>query len=93
MSILVMKSIFTAESRHEKTRPLSIQKPIAPLGKESISKRLKAGSRARGRRVRMTGAGNQEDAETVGLGESIIIVAQPWPELPAQMEGFLDLNF
>jgi len=54
---------------------------------------LKAGSRARGRRVRMTGAGNQEDAETVGLGASIIIVAQPWPELPAQMEGFLDLNF
>ena len=41
----------------------------------------------------MTGAGNQEDAETVGLGESIIIVAQPWPEFPAQMEGFLDLNF
>ena len=41
----------------------------------------------------MTGAGNQEDAETVGLGPSIIIVAQPWSELPAQMEGFLDLNF
>ena len=41
----------------------------------------------------MTGAGNQEDAETVGLGASIIIVAQPWPDLPAQMEGFLDLNF
>ena len=20
-------------------------------------------------------------------------IAQPWPELPAQMEGFLDLNF
>ena len=41
----------------------------------------------------MTGAGNQEHAETVGLGPSIIIVAQPWPELPAQMEGFVDLNF
>ena len=41
----------------------------------------------------MTGAGNQEHAETVGLGPSIIIVAQPWSELPAQMEGFLDLNF
>ena len=43
--------------------------------------------------MRMTGAGNQEHAETVGLGPSIIIVAQPWSELPAQMEAFLDLNF
>ena len=43
--------------------------------------------------MRMTGAGNQEHAETVGLGPSIIIVAQPWSELPAQMERFLDLNF
>ena len=41
----------------------------------------------------MTGAGNQEHAETVGLGPSIIIVAQPWPELPAQMERFLHLTF
>ena len=41
----------------------------------------------------MTGAGNQEHAETVGLGASIIIVAQPWPVLPAQIERFLDLNF
>jgi hypothetical protein len=41
----------------------------------------------------MTGAGNQEHAETVGLGASIIIVDQPWPELPAQMERFLDLTF
>ena len=40
----------------------------------------------------MTGAGNQEHAETVGLGPSIIIVAQ-LVELPAQMERFLDLNF
>ena len=41
----------------------------------------------------MTGAGNQEHAESVGLGASIIIVAQPWPELPAQMERFLELTF
>ena len=41
----------------------------------------------------MTGAGNQEHAETVGLGPSIISVAQPWPELPAQMERFLELTF
>ena len=41
----------------------------------------------------MTGAGNQEHAEPVGLGPSIIIVAQPWSELPAQMERFLDLTF
>ncbi len=43
--------------------------------------------------MRVTGAGNQEHAETVGLGPSIISVAQPWPELPAQMERFLELNF
>ena len=42
--------------------------PIAPLGKESIAKRFETGFRARGRRVRMTGAGNQEHAETVGGG-------------------------
>ena len=41
----------------------------------------------------MTGAGNQERAETVGLVPSIISVAQPWPELPAQMERFLELTF
>ena len=36
---------------------------IAPLGKESIAKRFETGFRARGRRARMTGAGNQEHAE------------------------------
>ncbi len=41
----------------------------------------------------MTGCGNQEHAETVGLGPSIISVAQPWPELPAPMERFLELTF
>ena len=64
-----------------------------PLGKESITQRSEAGFRARGRRVRMTGAGNQEHAETVGLGLSIISPAQLWPEPPAHMERFLDLTF
>ncbi len=41
----------------------------------------------------MSGARNHEHAETVGLGPSIISVAQPWPELPAQMERFLELTF
>ena len=41
----------------------------------------------------MTGAGNQEHAETLGLGLSIISAAQPWPELPMHMERFLDLTF
>ena len=63
------------------------------MGKESITKRLNAGFRARGQRVRMTGCANQEHAETAGLGLIILNVAQPWPELPAQMERFLDLTF
>ena len=41
----------------------------------------------------MSGVGNYEHAETVGLVPSIISVAQPWPELPAQMERFLELTF
>ena len=41
----------------------------------------------------MTGAGNQEHAESVGLGLSIISAAQLWPELPALIERFLDLTF
>ena len=41
----------------------------------------------------MTGCANREHAETVGLGPSIISVAQPWPVLPAQMERFLELTF
>ena len=41
----------------------------------------------------MTGAGNQEHTETVGLWLLILNVAQPCPELPAQMERFLELTF
>ena len=46
-----------------------------PPTKESIKTRPKAGFRARGRNKRMTGAGNQKHAETVG-GVSIISAAQ-----------------
>ena len=41
----------------------------------------------------MTGCANLEHAETVGLGPSIISVAQPLPALPAQMERFLEMTF
>ncbi len=47
----------------QKNPPLSLQQHEAPMGKESITKRLKAGFRARGRREAMTGAGNREHAE------------------------------
>ena len=43
--------------------------------------------------MRMTSCANHERAETVGLRLLIISVAQPWPELPAQMEHFLGLTF
>ena len=71
-----------------KNPPLSIQQQ-GPLGKESIMWRSEAGlARAA---LRMTGAGNQDYAER-GLGLLLISVAQPWPELQAQMEHFLALS-
>ncbi len=45
------------------------------------------------RLIWMTGAGNQEHAETVGLGLSIISAAQPWPKAPTHIEHFLELTF
>ena len=51
-----------------------VQEQPPPPTKESITELLKAGFRARGRNKRMTGAGNLEHAETVGLELSITSV-------------------
>jgi len=63
LSIHSAEPVLASAIEPQKNPPLSIQQHEAPLGKESITKRLKAGFRARGRRVRMTGCGNQEHAE------------------------------